>query len=40
MRLWRAGLYEIFAAAPKGGQKRILQQPSRSITGAWEVDID
>jgi hypothetical protein len=33
-------LYEIFAAAPKGGQERVLQQPSRNITGAWEVDID
>jgi hypothetical protein len=33
-------LFEIFAAAPKGGQKRIVQQPSRNITGSWEVDID
>jgi D-glucosaminate-6-phosphate ammonia-lyase len=33
-------LYEIFAGAPKRGKERILQQPSRNITGAWEVDID
>ena len=33
-------LYEIFAAAPKRGRESIPQQPSRNLTGAWEVDID
>ena len=32
-------LYEIFAAAPKRGPKRMLQ-PSRNIAGTWEVEID
>ena len=33
-------LYEIFAAAPKRGQENIPRQPSRNLTGAWELDID
>jgi D-glucosaminate-6-phosphate ammonia-lyase len=33
-------LHEIFVAAPKKGPKRILRQPSRSLAGTWEMDID
>jgi len=33
-------LYEIFAAAPKRGRERALQQPSRSLTGEWALDLD
>jgi len=33
-------LYEVFAAAPKKGQDRPLELPTRNITGVWDVDIE